>query len=106
MGKGKAKLRQWQANPPWSKDDPRWTVTQKGGMGFTTLGGKDEKHAKLAEKALNSYNPKRDRLARGLADALVRYARCYPQWRTHKPFDKAHELLALCSPKGSSRAGE
>ena len=67
----KATPRPWQANSPWGNDDPRWTVTQKDGMGFTTLGGKDEKHAKLAEKALNSYNPDRDKLARKLAEMVI-----------------------------------
>ena len=42
---------------------------------------------------------KRDKLALELAEALVKYAECYPAWKTHTLLDKARELLELYSPK-------
>ncbi len=95
-----SKVTPWKAHSPWTQDDPRWTVSQKDGMGFTTLGGKDEEHAKLAEKALNSYNPERDRLARELAE-MIEVAQEFRERMQSIPADwgaiegKARQLLKL-----------
>lgn len=108
----KTKATSWQARPLGSQDDPRWTVTQEDGMGFTTLGGNDKKHAKLAEEALNSHNPERDKLAQDFANSVLREtehflvdgkdsARALKRPQSIRLAKQASELLNLYSPKGS-----
>ena len=83
----------WQAY--LDMDGPRWTLILGDGTqgGFITIGDNDEKHARLAEKALNAYNPERDNLARELAEAWLNPAAVT---KTPKGLDEvARQLLKL-----------
>jgi len=96
---------------------PQWKL-EGGGLGARTnfvYEGPEliglfykNRHADRCIQAFNSYNPARDKLARELAEAVIR--------TVPGPSKKgdpvsillklARKLLALCSPKGSSRASE